>query len=69
MHTYDESKSVQGTVWPGCWYLIDGIPRQPAVVMDAAEWKRRIGGKRITYCDVYGRGLVALDCHNKDAPT
>ncbi len=60
MQTYDESEPVAGTVWPRCWYLIDGIPSQPAVVMDASEWQRRVGCKRITYCDVYGRGLVAM---------
>ena len=57
MRTYDESEEVVGTVWPGCWYLVDGALSQPPVIMDAKEWQRRLGGGRITYCDVYGRGL------------
>ena len=57
MRTYDESEQVRGTVWPGCWYLADGVPSQPNVIMDAAEWQRRLGCERITYCDVYRRGL------------
>lgn len=59
MRTYDESKDVAGVVWPGCWYLVDSVPLQPGVIMDVAEWKRRLGGQRITYCDVHGRGLVS----------
>jgi hypothetical protein len=58
MRTYDESKPVLGTVWPGCWYLVDGLPVRPSVNMDASEW-RRLGCQRITYCDVYGRGVIS----------
>ena len=58
MPNYDESEEVRGTVWSGCWYLVDGVPRQPNVIMSAAEWQRRLGCERINYCDVYERELV-----------
>lgn len=43
MLPYDETTTVLGTVWPGCWYLVDGVPAQPSVIMDATEWQRRQG--------------------------
>jgi hypothetical protein len=54
---YDENQEVVGTVWPGYWYLVDGVPRQPEVIMDVKEWKRRLQCQRITFCDVDAREL------------
>jgi hypothetical protein len=54
---YDETKEVVGPVFARYIYLVDGVPRRPERTMDAAEWKRQLGCERITFCDVWGRGL------------
>ena len=58
MRTYNEDQEVVGTVWPYCWYIVDGRLEQPSVIMDVSEWRRRTNARRITYCDVFARGLA-----------